>query len=307
MDLETARAAKEDIQAIFARRGSRGRGFALGVAPAGGGYAIALRASSPDDLNEYELAVVRQRATGELDVHYTGAIAPLGSDRLVNVRSERGRLLERRLGIGSSVAHRDGSAGTLGFFARRNSDGILGLVSNNHVLALADGGQEGDPILHPSPADGGEAPRDLIARLCGDFPRLERRAPRVDCAFARLLPGIEYHSEEAWSRSPVLPEKAGAVAKIGRTTAATKGRITAFELNQVGVMYSSNRVIFFDGQIEIRSDDGSPFGAGGDSGSLVFTLPDYHPVGLLFALSATGTIYANPIDAVLSELDVSFA
>jgi hypothetical protein len=236
-----------------------------------------------------------------VDLQYTGAVTPLGAATAISP--------SRRVGIGSSAAHHSGSAGTVGFFARRNNDGAVGLVSNNHVLAMTDEGEDGDEIVHPAPWDGGVRPRDVIARLAGGYPRIKRAKPRVDCAFAVLEPGVAYDSDvisaPGLSHGSVLPETWQEVAKVGRTTNLTRGRITAFGLNNLGVDFPLGRLRFF-GQIEIQATDGTLFSAGGDSGSLLFTVPDHHPVGLLFASTPTGTAYANMIEAVLRALDVSF-
>jgi hypothetical protein len=103
------------------------------------------------------------------------------------------------------------------------------------------------------------------------------------------------------------------VAKRGRTTAITRGRVTAFELDGVRVGYTRG-TLTFDDQIEIESTGSGPFSAGGDSGSLILTAePSPRAVGLLFAgsetggPSGTGLTYANPIVAVLRELGVALA
>jgi hypothetical protein len=109
------------------------------------------------------------------------------------------------------------------------------------------------------------------------------------------------------------PAEAGAVAKRGRTTGITRGRVTAFELDGVQVGYTRG-TLTFDDQIEIESTGSGPFSAGGDSGSLILTAEGApRGVGLLFAgsetggPSGTGLTFANPIAAVLRELGVALA
>ena len=109
------------------------------------------------------------------------------------------------------------------------------------------------------------------------------------------------------------PAEAGAVAKRGRTTGITRGRVTAFELDGVQVGYTRG-TLTFDDQIEIEGTGTGAFSAGGDSGSLILTAEDApRAVGLLFAGSetggptGTGLTFANPIAAVLRELDVTLA
>jgi hypothetical protein len=103
------------------------------------------------------------------------------------------------------------------------------------------------------------------------------------------------------------PSGIDAVAKIGRTTAMTEGRITAFEVDNVQVDYDGGTATF-DGQLEIESTGTGLFSDGGDSGSLIYT-PEGLAVGLLFAGSSIGgsnglgLTYANLLIDCLSTLD----
>ena len=57
------------------------------------------------------------------------------------------------------------------------------------------------------------------------------------------------------------------VGKIGRTTAVTRGRVTAIELDDVVVGYGDELgELSFDNQIEVESTSPGPFSRGGDSG-----------------------------------------
>jgi hypothetical protein len=102
------------------------------------------------------------------------------------------------------------------------------------------------------------------------------------------------------------------VGKVGRTTAVTRGRVTAIELDDVVVGYEDLGALNVDDQIEIESLDDGPFSRGGDSGALVYR-QDGVAIGLLFAgsesggRSGKGLTYANPIDQVLEILDVELA
>ena len=103
-------------------------------------------------------------------------------------------------------------------------------------------------------------------------------------------------------------EDGSRVAKIGRTTGLTKGRVTAFEIDNVVVEYDRGDLVF-DGQIEIEGAGSRPFSDGGDSGSLIVD-EDRQAVALLFAGTDTGgrnnrgLTYANPIGEVLRRLRV---
>jgi hypothetical protein len=89
------------------------------------------------------------------DVVETGPITALGLDRQQAVRPIR---------PGASIGHRDSTAGTLGAIVRRDSQRYL--LGNNHVLAMLNAAQIGDPIFQPGPSDGGTLD-DAIAKLAG--------------------------------------------------------------------------------------------------------------------------------------------
>ena len=134
----------------------------------------------------------------------------------------------------------------------------------------------------------------------------------VDCAIA-LLDEQEVDPEYPVGRITTTAVALGGeqVAKIGRTTAVTRGRVSAIELDNVVVGYGEELgELSFDNQIEIESTGSGPFSRGGDSGSLVYR-EDGVALGLLFAGSesggenGTGLTYINPIDAVLDALGVT--
>jgi hypothetical protein len=269
-------------------------------------HRIAVRAPDPKSVDEELLEQIRKEAKGEVEVHYTGP--------LVVERAETGTV-KRKLKIGASIGHYSCSAGTIGFFARRISDGTFGLVSNNHVLAAEDRGKDDDEILHPAPADSGTSPNDVVACLAGDYPRL-RENTTVDCAFGKLVRGVACDPGDLGvtgrlRHTVIRAEKQLDVAKIGRTTGLTTGRITAIDIDFMDVEYSIGYVSFFD-QIEIEAVSETPFCRPGDSGSLVFTR-ELEPVGLLFLGTRAGGAfncgrgYANPIGEVLRTLNVTFA
>jgi hypothetical protein len=302
MNLDRARALKERIRGrlpLHLARRSSGEPVvvAVGVATTQqhGDFRIAVRAQREEDLTIGARRFLEGMTEGALDVRITGPITPQSTPLL----------------IGASTAHARGCWGTLGFFARRNSDGSRGFVSNNHVIAHEDQGREGDDVIH---ADGSHGTRVVIGSLAGDYPRLNGEARRVDCAFARLRPDVAVKQdalgeEDRLSAIPASPTGPVEVIKIGGTTGRTEGRMTAFTLTDVIVDYSFGPVQFHD-QIEIESLTTTPFSRGGDSGSLIFTR-DREPLALLFAGSAlggttdSGLTYANPIGSVLEALGVT--
>jgi hypothetical protein len=308
MDLREALDVKRGLDALFATRRGQGRPrkFALGLATPVDNltYRVAVRAEKEGDVTDDERLLLEEETQGDLDVQVVGPIRPQSAAHPLAVT--------RGLAIGSSVAHRLCRAGTLGFFARK-ADGTIGFVSNNHVIAAGNHGNEGDPVLYPSPYDGGCDERHAAGFLDGAYPRLSEKEVRVDCAFARLAPGRSFDAGaldggRRLAGDPVIPYKSAEVAKIGRTTGLTFGRVTAFDIDPP--VYYTAAATPCPGQIEIETITDEPFSSGGDSGSLVFTL-DGHPVGLIFAASVIGGMkkrghtYANPIGAVLKALDVT--
>jgi len=104
---------------------------------------------------------------------------------------------------------------------------------------------------------------------------------------------------------PVEAFVGGKVQKSGRTTGHTFGEVAATGV-RIRVQYQSGTALFID-QIEVVGLCGTNFSAGGDSGSLISTLPqaaERAAVGLLFAGGGAST-FANPIQTVLDELNVS--
>lgn len=302
MELSAARELKEIISLrlppyVTLRSDGRPAIVGVGVAPAerAGDFRIAVRARLEGDLTPGAIRFLKRATAREFDLRVTGPITP---------RS-------RPLIIGATTAHTRGCWGTVGFFARRNADGREGFVSNNHVIAREDDGVDGDDVIHP---DGGGGRPDVVGRLSGDYPLLKGGPKRVDCAFARLVPGVDVE-RASLGRSEQLRSTAApavgpvVVGKVGQTTGRTDGRMSAFMLTDVQVDYSFGAVQFQD-QIEIESLTTAPFSRGGDSGSLIFTR-DHQPLGLLFAGSFlggttdSGLTYANPIGEVFEALGIT--
>lgn len=311
MDFETALNAKQQIVDVLEIGGPRLRGddrrrVAVGLAPAtqSADFRIAIRAQTREDLDHAFMggmeAKVRALALSEPDIRITGRI-------VANPPTEPG-LPPRQLRLGASVSHHRRGAGSLGFFAR-DRNGVAGIVSNNHVLALSDSGADGDEILHPGAWDKGMSPLDVVARLGGAYPRLDVDNPRVDCAFARLLDGVSYDAVTIdtalkLNAATVQLRDQKAVLKRGRSTGLTRGIITAVAIDNIDIEYPFG-ILFFNQQIEITSLPEQQFSAPGDSGSLLVN-PDGNPLGLVFCASLDcRSTYANPIDHVLDALGVT--
>lgn len=284
---------------------TRPRLVALGVAPAGKNQfklAIRLQRRALEDRPEIQRLI--SLAKNEVDVRYIGRVRKRATDL---------RVACRPLLVGCSVAHCKVTAGTLGGFVERRKGKGTFILSNNHVLANENAAKAGDAILQPGSYDGGKKPRDTIGKLAA-FVRLRQRNS-VDSAIATIAPSIEFDvgrlpglgSLQGVSGSPI--EEGLGVAKAGRTTGLTRGRVTAFEVDDVVVSYDLGD-IRFDDQIEIEGADSRSFSDGGDSGSLIVD-DDRLAIAQLFAGTDTGgrngkgLTYASPIQAVLDSLRVN--
>jgi hypothetical protein len=304
MHIDAARELKAELLATGGVRALDAGWLALGIAPADDGVNVAVRVESLAGGHDAAVARIEERCRGEVDVRETGPIrAQAGEQQRI-----------RPLLPGFSVAHVDVTAGTIGAFVTVGGETPLRVLSNNHVLANEDQARPGDAVLQPGPYDGGRDPQDRIGAFERAVALRDSGANLVDAAIA-ALDGVEAEPldyGELGTLAGMLadPAEAGEVAKRGRTTAVTRGRVTAFELDGVQVGYTRG-TLTFDDQIEIEGAGGA-FSAGGDSGSLILTAePAPRAVGLLFAgsetggPSGTGLTFANPIAAVLRELDVA--
>jgi hypothetical protein len=303
--LEAPRGQAADVPATRSTDlGAVRPGVALGIAPAGpGDFRLAVRVQ--DRLvGAARLPELREAARGEVDVRFVGRIlkrqAPWYQERV------------RPLRIGASVGHHAITAGTTGGFCSRPGEDATFLLSNNHVLADENRGRLGDDVLQPGAADGGTRRADAVGSL-DRFVRVEPGATNlVDCALARLDPGVEADRRGLEGLGeldprPRDPSEVEAVVKLGRTTGETRGQVTAFEVDGVVVEFSLG-ALRFDDQVEVAGTADGAFSAGGDSGSLILAADGLRPVALLFAgseqggPSGGGVTFGNPIATVLDEL-----
>ncbi len=290
--------------------GEAPRTMALGIAPSGKGFRLAIRVQKREMEGSKELAEMVKQAKGEVDVRYIG--------RVVKHAATNFRARQRPLLIGCSTGHFKITAGTLGCFVHPRGGGALAMLSNNHVLANENRAAKGDAILQQGRFDRSQNPADIVATLT-NFIRLKRRLAVnfVDCAYATISGGIATANNKLAGLGKLKGLGADflangtSVAKLGRTTALTRGRVTAFELDNVVVGYGIGD-IRFDNQIEIESITNSPFSMGGDSGSLIVDA-GLRAVALLFAGSdqggshGQGVTYANPLHVVLDTLKLDLA
>ncbi len=288
-----------------ARTSDRGS-LALGLTRRhAGDFALAVRLQDRILESGPLVETILQQARGEVDMRYIGQV----TKRSIPWHRQQ----TRPLLIGSSISHLEVNAGTLGCFAKDRDSGATLVLSNNHVLANENRGQPGDAILQPSSGDGGESSQHTVGTL-ERFVALESSGPNLVDAAVASLNDVEHDRRTltdlgtlAGLGDPVLDEGT-AVAKIGRTTGLTRGRVSAFEMDNVVVCFEMG-FVRFDNQVEIEGVGGKPFSRGGDSGSLILD-EEHRAVALLFAgteeggAGGGGLTYANPLGTVLDSLAV---
>lgn len=283
------------------------RTIAIGISGKGKQHQLAIRLQRRLLEDHPLLTKIRKQAKGEVDIKYVGKILKL--ETATNLQKRR-----RPLVIGCSIGHFKITAGTLGCFVRDRSTGEVLILSNNHVLANENNAVAGDAIIQPGDVDGGKKSTDAIGSL-RSFVKLKKTGTNlVDCAVASIKSGIKSNQQKLGTFGNLaglgleVVVAGTEVRKVGRTTGQTKGRVTAFELDNVVIEYDLGN-LRFDDQIEIEGAGSKSFSDGGDSGSLIID-KDRGAVALLFAggdqggSNNKGLTYGNPIRAVLDALKV---
>ncbi len=236
---------------------------------------------------------------------------------------------------GISGGHRE-ATGTLGGPANKGTE--LYILSNNHVMAMSNEANIGDPIIQPGSVDGGMYPKDHVADLVAFVP-INMEGVVSDCPFANSIRAVldmlfrivGSHTRfrairiqegenlvDAAIAKPISPdillpeifkigEIKGAVnAEVGmviqgcsRTSGLRSGTVDQIDVT-VKVDYGGGKSAIFRDQI-ISSTLSSK---GGDSGTYVMSEEGY-VTGLLFAGSET-TMVANRIQNVVTGLNIQF-
>jgi hypothetical protein len=195
--------------------------------------------------------------------------------------------------------------GTLGALVKDNATGATMALSNFHVAAVDTNWSTSDRQCQPGRVDGGNPPGDefgtLARAVISDY---------VDGSVTTLDSGKQWKAEVqgigavAGTAAAVLNQP---VRKRGRTTELTYGTIASLDFT-VSIDYGDGvGTRTLKNQLRIATDttQSARFSDHGDSGSVIMT-DDRHVVGLLFAGSSDGAnTFANPIDMVLDELDVT--
>lgn len=193
--------------------------------------------------------------------------------------------------------------GSLGLVVEDNDTGDRMMLSNFHVMCIDDGWSAGDTMCQPARNDGGTCPADVVGQLTR-----ASLGGQVDAAVATITnrPSNCRVTDIGNITGTATAVDGEAVRKRGRTTELTHGFVDDVALsvsidyeNGLGVVTLTNQI-----GIEVDASQSTQFGNNGDSGSVVVN-SDGKVIGLYFAGSSDGTYgAANPIDAVLSALDV---
>lgn len=206
---------------------------------------------------------------------------------------------------GVSLAHYLVPFGTFGAVVRRRQTREAMILSNNHVLANATDGLDGrskvgDPILQPSPGDGGTL-EDAIATLADFVPlSFSGGTNLVDAALAAPLRRDLLTERPLGLSKPegtAEPRLGLTVFKSGRTSGVSRGRIRLLKLS-IRLFYGQGRWALLEDQF-LTNKMGGP----GDSGSLAVD-HNMRAVGLLIGGTETATIYSR-ISNVLRLLEVT--
>lgn len=228
----------------------------------------------------------------------------------------------RPVPIGVSVANQTDScsAGTLGCRVM-GRDGKVYALSNNHVFAGLNSLALLTPIAQPGLVDNNC--RVVSADQIGTLYKFEpmqffARAADADTAPVNIIdaaiaevttanvdvctPTAGYGTP---ARNPLENLPLGLqVQKYGRTTGLTRGRVAAVNVESVITLGNPNGYARFKYSISVQGmTRGMVFSRAGDSGSLVVTVADRRPVGLLYAGSSAETLIC-PISVVFNRLGI---
>jgi hypothetical protein len=244
---------------------------------------------------------------------------------------------ERPAPGGISIAHERVSAGTLGCLVKKA--GEIYILSNNHVIANSNDAEQGDAILQPGTADGGDPDEDAIAALSDFVPiyfeesgggsggfcrtaevvtsvlnkvaslfgrrsrfsyyRTQQQSNRVDAAIARPI-----NDELVTPEILEIGEPGGIVEGNLGMDVMKSGRTTGLTTGTIQQIDVSVRVNFGPGRVALFEDQlmAGDMSQPGDSGSVVLD-DQKRMVGLLFA-GGVGTTLINRIQNVVMELEL---
>jgi hypothetical protein len=238
---------------------------------------------------EYRLAV--RVFAGSQPLFENTPLARLSARDADIVRGVRYRPRLLRVTAGTSCGHVRITAGTLGGFVEKGGHPYI--LSNNHVLANSGVCAVGDEIIQPGRIDATPSKRKVIGHL-QEWSDLFAPVDAFDAALATFSDEVDdYLPWEYEGIGEIVPRlisdrlEVRSVTKLGRTTGITRGRVSAFELDDIELNYGTDRrprIGKFSNQIEIVSTRPRtvPFSLPGDSGSFVIDRESMRPYALLY-------------------------
>lgn len=286
----------------------------IGIALNKDGFRPAIRALKKCSVKKLVDALVKEKNmdSSDIDIQY---IDP--------VRAFVDSTSDNSLCPGLSISCSESSLGTLGCFVRKNSGSDshkLMFLSNNHVIVSNNFPVKGSKVYQMVKTESDEFSLvNEIGSLEG-WVKLKRLDNEVDAAFACVnddsyLSSINYINGLGFIQGKyeqrILPGLR--VKKVGMRTGFTEGEVKAVLKSPLDIGYDIKlfglinwRVTrYFINVIEIMGDNGEPFSAPGDSGSLILD-QNNKAVALLFSGNSDRT-YAISISEVFRQLDVDLA
>lgn len=245
---------------------------------------------------------------------------PIPLHRHLLPERQQHRVLRCGLEIGNAglAAHRHTTStieGSLGCFVTLNDDGRRALLSCQHVLAIDNLGQRGDPVVQPSSASAAVAELHAFVHLKATFPpqwQPQWAANVVDAAVAAIPDDRHCRQEYLSGRQLPKPNGVGNVAlqsqvhMVGCASGPMDGVV--IEVNTiVQVKFPLLGTCYFrEAFVVTGTNPAIPFAVPGDSGAAVI---DKHGgvVGLVFggqmgSATTPNRAYVCPIGPALYEL-----
>ncbi|MPQ45020.1 trypsin-like peptidase domain-containing protein [Clostridium tarantellae] len=202
-------------------------------------------------------------------------------------------------------------AGTIGCIVTRdNPYGVKDyyILTNNHVIADLTRGEIGIPLVQPGGIDGGESPRDIVARLSEFIPlKFHRLNPKpenfVDAAIGKIIKPSLVQSKEialvgkiTGISKAVIGER---IKKVGRTSGLTMGEVTTINTT-IEISYGGRfkTPFLFKGLTlaKLQLDQG-------DSGSIVLNEKN-EAIGQAISSSSQNITTFADMETVLTALNV---